>query len=156
MDPEQQRSRFLRAIADAGDSADMWQAGQDLGLERSHTENLATALMAEGLLEMVSLSGKVRLTPEGRRLLDTASPQEEPDLAAWLQAVADAEPLGLPEPTARDLAADLATLQAQLQRSQPLTAVVNACLEAIAEALAAADSPLAQELAHLGRRLRLP
>jgi hypothetical protein len=155
MDPEQ-RSRFLQAIAAAGDSADMWQAGQDLGLERSDTESLATALMAEGLLEMVSLSGKVRLTPAGRQLLDTASPEEELDLAAWLQAVAAADGLGLPEPAARDLAADLATLEAQLQRSQPLTAVVNACLEAIADALAASDSPLAQELAHLGRRLRLP
>ena len=64
---EEKSLELLRAIAAAGDKANMWTAGESVGLDRGTTEALSLELMDRGYLDMASLSGAVRLTPPGRR-----------------------------------------------------------------------------------------
>lgn len=103
---------FLRAVAAAGDKANMWTAGQAVGLERGATETLSLELMDRGYLEMASLSGAVRLTPSGaEELQGAAGAAKAPDLEDLLQRIA-AQELDLGPTASADLKADLATLGA--------------------------------------------
>ncbi len=147
---DEQSRNYLHHIAQAGETASMWEAGSALDLDRNATEALATDLMAQGLLEMVSLDGKVRLTPAGRELLAEAAPAAGAagqDLGSLLAEIKAAAPAGLSGKAAADLEADLACLEAQLRRSQALEPVVRACLEAVQQALAGSPDAAAQKLA---------
>jgi hypothetical protein len=151
MEPENKLS-FLRELAKAGEKANMWQAGQALGLDRHAVETLCLDLISAGVLEMVSLSGTVRLTESGLAQLRNPPPIDQPaDLPALITAIAEAGDMGLSPLKAADLAADLATLRPQLTRSQPLKAVVKACLGSIYAILGQAESPQAQRLAAQAR-----
>ncbi|RJX33423.1 MAG: hypothetical protein C4525_09150 [Desulfarculus sp.] len=141
------RLEFLRQLASAGAKANMWRAGEAVGLDHAATEQLSLDLMAQGLLEMASLSGAVRLTESGQAELDGApSPDKAADLGAVLREINETRGLGLEEPAAADLKADLATLQAALQRRAPHAAVLETCLKAVAAALAKAAGPAAAAL----------
>jgi hypothetical protein len=145
-----QSQEFLRIISQAGPSGSMWEAGQAMGLDRNDTETVATELMGQGHLEMVSLDGKVRLTQSGEELLGMAGPSlsggSSGGLASLVADLKAAGAAGLSGAAATDLAADLACLAAQLERSQPLQPVVQACLKAIRQALAGSSQQEAQEL----------
>ncbi|MEW5912007.1 MAG: hypothetical protein AB1814_05595 [Thermodesulfobacteriota bacterium] len=147
------RLEFLRRLAAAGAKANMWRAGEALGLDHAATEQLSLDLMTQGLLEMASLSGGVRLTEAGQAELDGApSPDNAADLGALLKEIGQAGALGLAGPAAADLAADLATLQAALQRRAPHASVLETCLKAVAAALGQAPAPAAPALRErLGR-----
>lgn len=141
---------FLRLISQAGPSGSMWEAGKSMGLDRNDTESMATELMAQGHLEVVSLDGKVRLTPSGEELLGAAGPSSSGsggDLASLVADLQAAGAAGLSGATATDLAADVACLAAQLSRSKPLDAVVQACLKAVSQMLARSSQQAARELA---------
>lgn len=126
---------FLRAIAAAGEKANMWTAGEAVGLDRAATETISLELMDGGYLEMASLSGAVRLTPQGgEELQGAAGAAQAPDMEALLDRIA-AQDLDLGPTAAGDLKADLATLRAALGRSRPLNPVVKSCLAAIDAAL---------------------
>jgi hypothetical protein len=126
---------FLRAVAAAGDKANMWSAGEAVGLERGATESLSLELMDQGYLEMASLSGAIRLTAKGGEELQGATEAEKaPDLEALLDRIAGRD-LDLGPTAAKDLKADLATLRAALGRSRPLNPVIKSCLAAIDGAL---------------------
>ncbi|MCB2191248.1 MAG: hypothetical protein KQI62_06760 [Deltaproteobacteria bacterium] len=126
---------FLRAIATEGETANMWTAGEAVGLDRGATESLGLELMDRGYLEMASLSGAVRLTTQGSQELQGAAGAEQaPDLEALLDRIAGQE-VELGPTASKDLKADLATLRAALGRSRPLNPVVKACLAAIDGAL---------------------
>ena len=146
-----QSQEFLRLVSQAGPSGSMWKTGEAMGLGRDATEALATELMSQGHLEMVSLDGKVRLTHSGEELLGAhaASPNGTGgDLATLVAHLKAAGAAGLSGIAAADLAADVACLAAQLERSQPLEAVVQACLKAVAQALAGSTQQEAQDLAN--------
>lgn len=135
------RVEFLRAIAAAGDKANMWTAGEAVGLDRTATETLSLEFMDRGYLEMASLSGAVRLTPQGGEELEGAAGAEKaPDLEALLGRIA-AQDLDLGPIASANLKADLATLRAALGRSRPLNPVVKACLAAIDGALENVGAP---------------
>lgn len=149
---ESQDLDLLRRLAAAGDKANMWEAGAEMGLDRPATETLAMNLFAQQAMEVVNLSGKVRITEAGRRLLgDQAA--AEPGLAGF---VADLEALdaGLGGSDAGDLAADLVCLKAQAGRSRPLAPVVRACLAAVETALAKSQAPQAAALVKRAAALR--
>lgn len=150
MDEGKQRE-FLERLAQAGEQASMWEIGQAMGLDRGATEALATALLAQEALQMVSLSGKVCLTEAGRALCGGAAGDF---LAGLLGDLRAAGALGLSGQAQGDFLADLATLQAQLTRSQPLLPVVKACLAAIEGALAKSRDPQAAGLAARAAALR--
>lgn len=129
------RLEFLRAVAAAGDKANMWTAGEAVGLGRAATETLSLDLMDLGYLEMASLSGAVRLTSlGGEELQGAAGAEKAPDMEALLERIASQE-LKLGPVASADLKADLATLRAALGRSRPLNPVLKACLAAIDGAL---------------------
>lgn len=151
MEQEKQRE-FLERLAQAGEQANMWEVGQAMGLDRGQTEALATALLAQEALQMVSLSGKVCLTETGRALCGGAAGADS--LASLLEGLRASGGLGLTGSALRDLTADLATLEAQLTRSQPLLPVVKACLAALETALAQSRQPQAAGLAARAAALR--
>jgi hypothetical protein len=145
---------LLQAVQARGGEANMWEAGQALGLTRDQTEGLATEAMGESLLEMVSLSGKVRLTEQGAEAAGAGQGgAEESGLSGLVSQAAALGEAGLPPAQAKDLAADLACLQAQLGRSRPLPAVVRACLESLAGLLEASSQEAAHDLAARARVL---
>ncbi|KIX13293.1 hypothetical protein [Dethiosulfatarculus sandiegensis] len=139
--------RLLEELAKQGEEANTTRAAETLGLDRSQAEDLTVALMGEGLLEMVSLSGKVRLTESGRQLLGGQSglgPEDGleslvADLASW--RAGDMDPVSL-----HDYTQDLNCLKAQAKRSEPLLPVVTACLKAIQDALSKNPDSTATEL----------
>ena len=145
---ENKLMEFLEGVSQAGDCANMWQVGQAMGLDRGATETLATDLLAQGALEMVNLSGKVRLSESGRQICGGD------DLARLLGDFQAAGGLGLTGEALQDMSADLATLKAQLTRSRPLPPVVTACLAALEVTLAKSRAPEAAGLAQRATALR--
>ncbi len=150
---EKNKLEFLGGLSQAGDQANMWQTGQAMGLNRDASEALAMDLMSQGLLEIVNLSGKVRLTEAGRRALGPASGPGD-GLEALVRDLEAAGDLGLKGASAQDLAADLATLRAQLGRSRPLMPVVKACLAALESLLGRSSASEAADLAKRAAALR--
>jgi hypothetical protein len=148
-----QKLEFLRRVAEAGDKADMWKTGEAQGLDRDATETLCMDFFAQGILEVVSLSGAVRLTASGREGLGGAGGGPD-NLAGLLADLEKAGDLGLKAPAGTDLAADMACLKAQLKRSQPLTQVVKACLLAVEAALMQSPTAAAEALAQRAAALR--
>ena len=140
------RMEFLKRLAQAGDGASAKVVAQEMGLQRQDAEDLSVSLMTGGLLEMVSLSGAVRLTPAGRNMVQGASAAAsgQDDLPSLLAEIAAAGDLGLGPVEAIDLASDTACLAAHLRRSRPLEPVRRACLAAISDGLEKARAPLAQ------------
>jgi hypothetical protein len=152
---DQQKLEFLRRVAEAGDKADMWKTGEAQGLNRDATETLCMDFFAQGILEVVSLSGAVRLTDSGREGLGEAPGGGGPDsLASLVADLEKAGDLGLKPPASGDLMADLACLKAQTKRSQPLTQVVKACLLAVEAALMQSPAAQAEALAQRAAGLR--
>lgn len=149
---ESQDLDLLRRLAEAGDKANMWEAGAEMGLDRPATETLAINLFAQQAMEVVNLSGKVRITEAGRRLLGD-QPAAEPGLAGFVADLAALDH-GLGGGDAGDLAADLACLKAQAGRSRPLAPVVRACLAAVETALAKSQAPQAAALVKRAASLR--
>ena len=145
---DETRMELLRRISQAGDSANAKTEAVAMGLDRQQADSLAVALMNEGLLEMVSLGGSVRLTEAGKGLIAgaEAAATGTDDLPELLGAIAKAGGLGLDQRDAADLAADVACLKAHLQRSRPLDPVVRSCLAAIFGALDKAPEPAAAGL----------
>lgn len=152
MDP--QAMEFLGRLAQEGDKVDSHQVGEEMGLDRGQIDTLSVDLMTAGLLEMVSLSGQVRVTEAGKKALGGGlSGRADGDgLEALLDDLADTD-LGLAPGAAADLAVDLETIRAQLKRSEPLGPVISACLQAVALALAKSSAPQAGELARRAKGL---
>jgi len=151
--------KLLEQVAAAGEAANLWQAGEALGLDRGQAEDLGTGLMAQGYLEVVNLSGAVRITESGRQALAQlqAAPagQAGDDLAGLVADLEQAqEALGLAEKVAADLKADVGALKAQLGRSRPLLPVVRALLAALEQGLENSSQGRARELAARVRALR--
>ncbi len=151
MEQDKQRE-FLERLIQAGEQASMWELGQAMGLDRGATEALATSLLAQEALQMVSLSGKVCLTEAGRQMCGPGGGSN--DLARLLADLEGAGGLGLSGPARQDFLADLATLKAQLGRSQPLAPVIKACLAALESSLAKSPSPEAAGLLRRASSLR--
>ncbi len=145
---DETRMELLRRVSQAGESANAKSEAIAMGLDRQQAEGLAVGLMNDGLLEMVSLSGSVRLTEAGKGLIAgaEAAATGTDDLPKLLEAIAKAGGLGLGQRDAGDLAADVACLMAHLQRSRPLDPVVRSCLAAIYGALDKAPEPAAAGL----------
>ncbi|MDY6851084.1 MAG: hypothetical protein SV487_03275 [Thermodesulfobacteriota bacterium] len=152
-------ARMLAAIhketkGDTSRTAGMWAIGENMGLDRDRTENLAMSLVGEGLAEIRSLSGGLALTEAGLSRVQAGGSAEggSPDLSDLLPRLETAlDSLGLEAKARRDLEADLATLRAQMGRSESLAVVVEATLRAVKQTLesASADKQLLKTLAGL-------
>ena len=149
--------QFLESLyARTGDDADaqisMYDLGAAMGLDREQSTTTAEDLMAEGLLEIRTLSGGVALSDAGRAIFDgdgagktaaeddrlgQASPMDERqrDLVEKTLALLKVD-LGeqrLAYEALTEMIADVRTIEAQLTSPQPKTAVVRACLEGLCD-----------------------
>lgn len=135
---------FRASKGDPDHTVGMWVVGQSIGLERSETESLAMDLVAEGFLEIKSLSGGVALTQTGLALFEAGASQDaEPvTLGTILERMETfLNERDLPPAVRQNLAADIQTLRAQSGRTSPLPAVLETVLNAVREALSGLSSP---------------
>ncbi len=141
--PDEIKQRMLKLFYDktGGDSnrtAAMWPIGQEMGLDKVHTQDVAMDLVAEGWLEIKTLSGAMGLTDEGLAQVRGQGPevQPPPSLAELMEKIeaglADAE---LKPSVQADLRIDLDALALMSRRSRPLPGVIPALLKAILGAL---------------------
>ena len=147
------QKQLLTALARSGDSANLYQVAEEIGLDRDQAQDMGTNLMAEGLLEMVNLSGSVRVTEAGKLMTGGGSGGAD-SLAALVADLDSAGDLDLAARAAADAAQDIACLKAQLKRSTPLAGVTSACLAELERALSQAGGPKASGLAARARTLR--
>jgi hypothetical protein len=141
---------YARTGADADAQASMYDLGAAIGLDREQSTVTAEDLMAEGLLDIRTLSGGVALSEAGRALFDDEASDKagEPDHRLGEHSPMDTRQRDLVEQTlallktdmgSQDLAyetltemiADVRTIEAQLVSPRPKTAVVRACLEGL-------------------------
>ncbi len=134
-----------------GAQASMFEVGAAIGLEKEAARRLAEDLIAEGLLEIKTLSGGISITAEG---IDLARPDE---IGGALPALGDG-PLvddggrqalesiisGIkkslssgPTPYAQleEMVLDIKTIDIQLLSPRPKTAVIKAVLHSLKEGL---------------------
>ena len=143
----------------------MFDIGAAMGLERDAARRMAEDLIAEGLVEIKTLSGAIGITPvgielaqsmgriasganltlgeaplldeTGRRALDTVLAAIKDHLAKTSTAFDRLE----------EMVIDIKTIEVQLLSSRPKTAIIRAILGSLKEALhAAGASALADDL----------
>jgi hypothetical protein len=149
--------QFLDTLyAQTGDDADaqisMYDLGASIGQERDQSRITAEDLMAEGLLEIRTLSGGVALSEAGRALFNknkaaktaaednrlgqnTPLDQRQRDLVdttltRFKSEIGDQE---LAYEALTEIMADIRTIEAQLVSPRAKTPVVRACLEGLRE-----------------------
>lgn len=152
--------QLFRAICEkvegeASRNAPMWDVGRALGLGRPETEDAAMNLVAEGLVEIRSLSGAIGLTEAGLAL---AGGQAGPAVAPGLDLTGLADRIeqgvagfGLEATAEKDLQLDLRTIRLLAERSTPLAGAVKTVLGAIREALSKTSRAPADLLGELER-----
>ena len=155
---EHSQMQLLELLAAGKGPANMWEAGEQLGWDRHTTEDMATDLMAKGLVAIASLSGGVRVTEEGlshlSRFGGSGSGEPAPDgLTGWLAELKAAGDMGLSSGAGADLRVDIETMEAQLKRGRPLKDVLSALLSAMQSALATSEQQKAKELMARGESL---
>lgn len=157
--------QFLEALyAQTGDDTDthfsMYDLGAVIGLDREESRVVAEELMAEGLLEIRTLSGGVALSQDGQALfsvkadesgeagadrLGQNSPMDERQRALVEQLLttlkAEVGAQSLVYEALAEMIADVRTIEAQLTSPRAKTAVVRTCLEGLCT-LAAAQGAL--------------
>jgi hypothetical protein len=135
---------------DPSGKVSMYDLGQALGIDREEAQEAGQALLGAGLAPIVSLSGSIRITAEGRARVSAGGEAAnetdgvrlgaEPVLSAALrQALENATARlkgqigqrGWAFDPLSEIMADLKTLDAQLQSPRPKTAIVRACLQSI-------------------------
>ena len=141
---------YTRTGDDAEAQISMYELGTALGLDREESRTTAEDLMAEGLLEIRTLSGGVALSDAGRALftnegageatsednrLGATSPmdQRQRELVEQALTLIKAE-MGSPKldyEVLTEMMADVRTIEAQLISPRAKTAVVRACLEGL-------------------------
>lgn len=148
------RQAFLFKLADATQSdperqASMYDIGQSLGLDRNQSQRLVEDLVAEGFVEIRSLSGGVGLTSSGAEVADktTGSAEAggdrisgEPILTESDQTVINSILVHLHSQAGElswnfdlltDLMADIKTIDAQLKSNRPKLAIIRECFRSI-------------------------
>lgn len=126
----------------------MYDIGQALGLDKEAARRMGEQLIGDGFLEIISLSGSVSLTEEGRQAADTGSDQSAAGATGPAVAVDAAAALGLSGvavkvlPLAEDLREQLETLTKELalaNRGDSGSAAASSHLTALAGLLVEAS-----------------
>lgn len=114
----------------------MWSVGEKLGLDRGQIQDRTMGLAALGLLEIMSLSGKILLTQEGLKFSQTHNStntsEKNPRFAQLIHDLEKAYPLIQSEiDNSEDFMIDISVLKAQAERSIKLDEVCSATLKAM-------------------------
>jgi hypothetical protein len=155
---------YARTGDDTQAQASMYDLGAAIGLDREQSAFTAEDLMAEGLLEIRTLSGGVALSPDGQALFAAAdAPETSADSHLGSNSPMDARQrelveqalarlkTDLPEQSISyedltEIMADVRTIEAQLTSPRAKTTVVRTCLEGLRDAAAAASPPWRRQL----------
>lgn len=163
MDPT--NHQFLEALyAQTGNDTDlhvsMYDIGTVIGLDRQQSSTVAEDLMAEGILEIRTLSGGVALSEDGQALFSTeaddagasdadrlgqGSPMDEhqrglvEQLLTSLKAEVGAQ--SFTYEALAEMMADVRTIEAQLTSPRAKTVVVRTCLEGLCALAVAQAAP---------------
>lgn len=154
--------RFLARLneqtqGDPSRQASMYTIGESLGFDRERAATVAQALIAAGLVQIMTLSGGVGISAEGAAAIQPAAGPDSrgaglprlgrsrvmppPERLAIEGACAglrqQAGSLGLDFEALSELVADLRTISAQLESTRPKTAIVRECLRSLAATLKA-------------------
>jgi hypothetical protein len=119
-------------------SVNMWKVGEKLGITRNDIEGLAMELVAEGILEIRSLSGGLSLTDSGLAQVAGFLTPDHEQKKQWTgisglveQIRSAASRLNMDDQVRQDLQIDLETLAMHDRRSRPLAGVVSSVLDEI-------------------------
>jgi len=129
--------------------ASMYTLGEAIGLDRDTSAAAAEDLMAQGLVEIRTLSGAIGMSDQGASLmtdgngggsgdvrrLGTASPLE-PSQSELVELVltgfkSDLGQSGLAFEALSEMVADIRTIEAQLASPKPKTAIVRECFTSL-------------------------
>ncbi len=169
--------RFLlelreRSGGDPTRSISLYEVGRGLGWERTQALSVAQDLMAEGFVEIRSLSGAIAISAAGLsaaaaeacaaeraapplrlgrgHLLEEETARRLPAVLEEIRRGAASAAAFLTEPRRRELEADVQSIAAQLLSPRPKTAVIREALRSIAANLGGAvEAPLADRLRSL-------
>lgn len=147
---------YAQTGADTAAQISMYDLGASMGLDRDQSTFTAEDLMAEGIIEIRTLSGDIGLSENGKALfqdeddadasptdnrLGHDSPMDERQralvekLLAMLKVEIGEQSLGYD--ALAEMVADVRSLEAQLASPRPKTAIVRVCLESVRDGAAA-------------------
>jgi hypothetical protein len=147
---------YAQTGADTAAQISMYDLGAAMGLDRDQSTFTAEDLMAEGIIEIRTLSGDVGLSENGKALFRDDSDEDAPrtdnrlghdsplderqralveKLLTTLKGDIGEQPLGYD--ALAEMVADVRTVEAQLASPRPKTAVIRVCLEAVRDGAAA-------------------
>ncbi len=147
---------YAQTGADTTVQISMYDLGAAMGLDRDQSTFTAEDLMAEGIIEIRTLSGDVGLSENGKALFQNDNDADAPrtdkrlghhsplderqralveELLATLKGEIGEQSLGYD--ALAEMVADVRTVEAQLASPRPKTAIVRVCLEAVRDGAAA-------------------
>ncbi len=147
---------YAQTGADTTAQVSMYDLGATMGLDRDQSTFTAEDLMAEGIIEIRTLSGDVGLSENGKALFhndtdadaprkdqrlghDSPLDERQRSLVEKLLVTLKAE-IGEPSlnyDALAEMVADVRTVEAQLASPRPKTAIVRVCLEEVRDGAAA-------------------
>lgn len=151
------RSLFIKTGGDARKQVSMHEIGNEAGLDKSASKNIAEELMSLGLIDIRTLSGGIGLTAEGvlegkSWFADIAGSGTsgitlgshpivgEKNGAVITDILTGLKPrigsLGMAFDDLTELLADIQSLEAQMRSSRPKAAIVRECFRSMLPALA--------------------
>lgn len=151
------RSLFIKTGADTRKQVSMHEIGNEAGLDKSASKNVAEELMSLGLIDIRTLSGGIGLTKEGvleaqswftdipgissaGMTLGNHPVVGEKNGAVIMDILISLKPrigkLGMAFDDLTELLADVQSLEAQMRSSRPKTAIVRECFRSMLPALA--------------------
>ncbi|MDJ0666821.1 MAG: hypothetical protein QNJ61_06075 [Desulfobacterales bacterium] len=151
---------YAQTGADTAIQISMYDLGASMGLDRDQSTFTAEDLMAEGIIEIRTLSGNVGLSENGKALfqdedgkdadrpdnrLGHGSPIDERQRALVDKLLA-ALKVEIGEPSLSyealaEIVADLRTVDAQMASPRPKTMIIRVCLESVRDGAAAQSVP---------------
>jgi hypothetical protein len=146
------RLLFIKTGGDAIKQVSMHEIGNEAGLDKSASKNVAEELMSLGLIDIRTLSGGIGLTGEGileaqsrfsdipgmssagitlgnRPVVDEKNGAVITDILTGLKPLIGK--LGLAFNDLTELLADIQSLEAQMRSSRPKTAIVRECFRSM-------------------------
>jgi hypothetical protein len=151
------RSLFIKTGADTRKQVSMHEIGNEAGLDKSASKNVAEELMSLGLIDIRTLSGGIGLTEEGvleaqswfadisgissaGTTLGNHPVVGEKNSAVIMDILVCLKPrigkLGMAFDDLTELLADVQSLEAQMRSSRPKSAIVRECFRSMLPVLA--------------------
>ena len=159
---------YRRTEGNTNEQVSMFEVGATLGLEKESARRLAEDLIAEGLVEIRTLSGGIGITAQGAEkarpanagtranrcalgsgpVLEQNERQNVESILAEIRACVTSGPV--PFAKIEEMVIDLKTIEIQLLSPNPKTAIIRETLRSVKTGLEASENAgLADEVANM-------